>query len=113
MRAGRRFLLTTAGAMAGTAAVGGRRASVAQTPPSGAQPADSLAFRSVGELRAMLDARQVSAVELLEQTVARITKQDARINAVVVRDFERARVSAAEADAAWRMANDGRCWAYR
>ena len=100
MRTGRRLLLTAAGAMAATTAVGGRRAVFAQTPASGAQPADGLAYRSVGELRAMLDARQVSSVELVEQAITRITKQDARINAVVVRDFERAGVSAGEADAA-------------
>jgi amidase len=48
----------------------------------------------------MLDARQVSAIELLDHAVARIEVHDAQINAVVVRDFERARASAAEADAA-------------
>jgi amidase len=54
----------------------------------------------VGELRTMLDARQVSATELLGQAVARIEAHDPRINAVVVRDFERARAAAREADAA-------------
>jgi amidase len=48
----------------------------------------------------MLDARQVSAMELLEHAIARIEAHDPQINAVVVRDFERARASAAEADAA-------------
>lgn len=93
MRAGRRFLLTTAGAMVVTAALRGRRSAFAQAT-------DGLAFRSVGELRSMLDARQVSAIELLEQAIARITKHDARINAVVARDFDRARAAAAAADAA-------------
>jgi len=46
----------------------------------------------------MLDTRQVSAVELLEQAIARIAAHDAEINAVVVRDFERARAAASAAD---------------
>ncbi len=41
----------------------------------------------------------VSAVELLDATIARIEAHDAKLNAVVVRDFERARSAAAEADA--------------
>jgi amidase len=48
----------------------------------------------------MLDARQVSSIELFDQAVARIEARDVRINAVVVRDFERARASAASADEA-------------
>lgn len=48
----------------------------------------------------MLDGRQISAVELLDQAIKRIEAQDARINAVVVRDFERALASAAAADRA-------------
>jgi amidase len=48
----------------------------------------------------MLDARQVSAKDLVEQAIARIEARDSAINAVVVRDFERARVAAAAADAA-------------
>jgi amidase len=47
----------------------------------------------------MLDTRQVSAAELLEQAIARIEAHDPQINAVVVRDFERARAAAAAADA--------------
>jgi amidase len=54
----------------------------------------------VSELRATLDARQVSALELLEYAIARIEAHDSQINAVVVRDFDRARASATEADAA-------------
>jgi len=50
----------------------------------------------------MLDTRQVSAAELLEQAIARIEVHDPRINAVVVRDFERARIAAAAADASLR-----------
>ena len=100
MRAGRRFLLTTVGAIAATAGFAGRRTALAQNAPSSAQTTDDLAFRNVGELRAMLDGRQVSATELLEQAIARITKHYSRINAVVARDFDHARAAAAAADAA-------------
>ena len=48
----------------------------------------------------MLDARHVSAMELVEYAIARIEAYDPQINAVVVRDFERALVSAKAADAA-------------
>src|SRR4029453_11241387 len=47
-----------------------------------------------------LDARKVSATELLDQAIARIEAHDAKINAVVVRDFDRARAAAVVADAA-------------
>jgi len=52
------------------------------------------------ELVAALQARQVSAVELLDRSIARIEAHDGTLNAVVVRDFERARVAAAAADKA-------------
>jgi len=47
-----------------------------------------------------LESRQISASELLERTVARIEALDSRLNAVVVRDFERAREAARAADIA-------------
>src|SRR5207244_10712592 len=52
------------------------------------------------DLVSALRARQVSAIELLEHSIARIEAHDSRLNAVVVRDFERARIAAAEADKA-------------
>jgi amidase len=72
----------------------------AQTGIGPASKPAGLAYRSVGELRAMLDARKVSAVELLDQAIARIETHDPKINAVVVRDFERAHAMAGAADAA-------------
>lgn len=42
---------------------------------------------------------QVSAVELVDDAIARIEQQDGAINAVVVRDFDRARAAARAADA--------------
>src|ERR1700674_3227342 len=57
-------------------------------------------YRTTKDLVAALAARQVSAVELVDRSIARIEAHDAKLNAVVVRDFERARVAAAEADKA-------------
>lgn len=62
-------------------------------------------YKTARELVDALRARQVSAVELLEHAIARIDKYDAKLNAVVVRDFERARVAAAEADKAFARGN--------
>jgi amidase len=50
-------------------------------------------------LRALADKR-ISAVELVDFSISRIEALDPRINAVVVRDFERARAAAKDADAA-------------
>ena len=99
MTMNRRFFL---GAAASTLAT------MANAPPNPASAGTARAagsgqgpeYRSVGELRALLDARKVSAVELFEQSVRRIKAVDSRINAVVVRDFERALGAAVQADAA-------------
>jgi amidase len=56
-------------------------------------------FATTTHLVDALQARRVSAVELLKQSIARIEKHDGAINAVVVRDFERAQTVAARADA--------------
>ena len=57
-------------------------------------------YKSTRELVAMLATRQISAVELLQHTIARIEALDPKINAVVVRDFEQAQAAAVAADAA-------------
>ena len=57
-------------------------------------------YRSARELAALLQTRQVSAVELLDRAITRIEAHDGKLNAVVVRDFERARAAAIEADRA-------------
>jgi amidase len=59
-----------------------------------------LDYWTAKNLVAALQARQVSAVELLDRAIARIEVHDGKLNAVVVRDFERARVAAAAADQA-------------
>jgi amidase len=65
-----------------------------------APPASEWDFASVAELAAALQSRKLSASELLEHTVARVEALDQRFNAVVVRDFDRARDTAKAADAA-------------
>jgi len=61
---------------------------------------DDLLDRSAGELAKAVAARQVSAAELTDAAIARIEARDTAINAVVVRDFDRAREAARAADAA-------------
>jgi amidase len=57
-------------------------------------------FASATELSDALARKEVSAVELAEHAIARIERHDAKINAVCVRDFERALEAARAADAA-------------
>jgi amidase len=59
-----------------------------------------LDFCSIAELTKALGSRKISASELLEHVTTRIEALDQRLNAVVVRDFERARATAEAADAA-------------
>src|SRR5580693_2700614 len=58
------------------------------------------ATATTGALAKALAARQVSAVELFDEAVRAIEAKDGPINAVVVRDFDRAREQAKAADAA-------------
>jgi len=57
-------------------------------------------FKSATELSAALTARKVSAVELTRNAISRIERHDGKINAVCVRDFDRALAAARDADAA-------------
>src|SRR5271165_3042415 len=67
---------------------------------SGSHPAAQWAYRSAGELAESVRKRQVSALELTDQFIARIEALDGDLNAVPVRDFARAREAAKQADAA-------------
>jgi amidase len=58
------------------------------------------AYRSAGELVQVLASRQISSRELVDSAIGRIEALDPKINAVVVRDFDRARAAADAADAA-------------
>ena len=69
-----------------------------------AQQTDSIArsewdYRTTKELVEALQSRKFSAVELADHVIARIGALDPRLNAVVVRDFDRARDAAKAADA--------------
>jgi len=81
----------------GAAAVAGTNAKAA-TPP---------AYATATDLLQQLAARQVSARELTDAAIARIEALDPRINAVVVRDFARARTAADAADAALARGETG------
>jgi amidase len=60
----------------------------------------TLAFESATKLAARIRGKELSSRELTEYFVARIEKHDVAVNAVVVRDFDRALEAAAAADAA-------------
>ena len=62
--------------------------------------ADVDPFASATELLAALRARRVTSAELTDLYIRRIERHDGRLNAVVVRDFERARQQARDADQA-------------
>lgn len=58
----------------------------------------SLYYQSATELASALTNKQISSVELVESSIARIESLDNKINAVVVRDFDRARKAAIAAN---------------
>jgi amidase len=96
----RRDFLAGAGgtaALSGTAPTG---RSLAASSGGLAAPDASSPFASATETVAALAARKVSSAELVDRAIARIEKFDGRLNAVVVRDFDRARAAAEVADAA-------------
>jgi len=68
-----------------------------RTPPPGTSIP---AFESATTLLGRLRARKIGSRELLEYFIKRIERHDARVNAVVVRDLERARERADQADRA-------------
>jgi amidase len=57
-------------------------------------------FKTAVELSAALKDKKISAVELAQDAIGRIERHDDRINAICVRDFERALEAARDADAA-------------
>jgi len=57
-------------------------------------------FRSAKQLAAEIRKKKIGCLELLDLYLARIEKHDGALNAVVVRDFERARTRARAADRA-------------
>src|SRR5499426_3005539 len=57
-------------------------------------------FRSARQLAADIRKKKIGCLELLDLYLARVDKHDGTLNAVVVRDFERARTRARAADRA-------------
>ena len=80
--------------------VGVTAACAAAVTRSFGQTTTAVQYRTAGELLADLAARRISSVELLDQAIARIEALDKSINAVVVRDFDRARQASIAADQA-------------
>jgi len=81
----------------------GAAAAAAALLPAGAAAREDpggLSYRSASEMVEALASRQISARELLEASISRIEALDPKINAVVVRDFDRARAAADATDAA-------------
>jgi amidase len=89
----RRSVIAAVGAAAAATALGPAEAGAAPDHPESA-------YRTAGELVPALAARQVSSRELVDSAIARIEAIDPNINAVVVRDFDRARATADAADKA-------------
>ena len=89
----RRSFIAAVGAAAAATALASAKATAA---PDQVGPA----YRTAGELVPALAGRQVSSRELVDSAIARIEALDPKINAVVVRDFDRARAAADAADAA-------------
>ena len=81
----------------------GAAAAAGALMPAGAMAREDpkgLEYRTAGELATALANRKISARELLDAVISRIEQLDPKINAVVVRDFDRARAAADAADAA-------------
>lgn len=64
------------------------------------------AHRSATDLAAALRSRQISSLEVVDNCIARIERLDGELNAVCVRDFDRARAAARAADAARARGDD-------
>ena len=84
------------------AAASAAAAATALAPAKAKAAADQAApmYQTAGDLVEALASRQVSSRELVDAAFARIEALDPKINAVVVRDFDRARTAADAADAA-------------
>jgi amidase len=98
--AGRRAFLAGVAAAGAATATGAFAQTPAPASPQPPPPEPTKWYRTAGEQVSDLASRRVSSVELLDQSIARIEGLDKSINAVVVRDFERARQAAIAADQA-------------
>src|SRR5690242_12827299 len=96
----RDVLRAGAAALIGSGGFGGVSVGRALAQTSPATGSSAWSFRSTTELAAALAKREMSALELLEHVIRRLEAVDQRLNAVVVRDIERAREAAKAADLA-------------
>jgi len=97
----RRSFMQSAGVLAGAAAV----YELAGVSRAFAATDGTLGFSSGVELAAMLRRKEVSSVELTRYFIGRIERFDGKLNAIPVRDFERALDAAKAADAALAKGN--------
>jgi amidase len=101
----RRDLLVGAAAAAAGAAL--PRGIALGQKSSGSAASSDHAHSNAADLLRALAAKEISSVELTDLTIARIEALDKAINAVVVRDFDRARQAARAADAALARGETG------
>jgi amidase len=66
-----------------------------------------IAFAPATRLASLIRRKKIGCLELLDHYIARVEKYDPKVNAVVVRDFERARKRARAAD---RARKAGKSW---
>ncbi len=98
----RREFLQQTGTLAASAAVLGGGMSTAQ--PAGSR--DELGFETARGLAAKVRSKELSSEELTRYFIERIERYDEKLNAVVVRDFERALEASRAADAALARGED-------
>ena len=85
--------------IAGKLAAVGLTAAPGRAAAQGGAASDAPAFKTARELARMIRDRELSSVELTGYFIDRIERYDDALNAVVVRDFDRAMTSARNADA--------------
>src|ERR1051325_2995149 len=95
----RRDFLKVAGAAAASVLAEAPTKNVAAAT-SRSSTVETLDYRGAPDFAAAVARRQISPPQLVDHAIARIEALDGKLNAVVVRDFERARAAAKEADAA-------------
>ena len=69
--------------------------------------------RNAVELSAALAAKKISSVELTQAAIDRIERHDGKVNAICVRDFDRALTRRAARTPHWPVASASRCSASR
>jgi amidase len=92
-KATRRKFLQAGATLAAAAATGAQPLSVLASAPS-----DELGFLSAVDLAAKLRNKEIGSEELARYFIARIEQYDKKLNAIVVRDFDRALEAARRAD---------------